>query len=127
MAKVKGVSVGGDATVWCLDVNGRLYKWEGGLWAANPTAIAVEVAKELAKIPAERGVRRVVYPAPRSFLQQIFGGEQKDTSVEAERQRTAVINALPKEMRRTFRYAARFDRFGQGEALAILPFELDIK
>ncbi|HEX6622278.1 MAG TPA: signal peptide peptidase SppA, partial [Pyrinomonadaceae bacterium] len=31
---------------------------------------AVEVAKELAKIPADKGVRRVVYPAPRSFFQQ---------------------------------------------------------
>lgn len=44
MAKVKGVSVGGDRTVWCLDVSGRLHKWEGGRWLANPDAIAEEVA-----------------------------------------------------------------------------------
>ncbi len=44
MAKVKSVSVGGDRTVWCVDVNGRLYKWDGGQWRRNPTAIAEEVA-----------------------------------------------------------------------------------
>jgi protease IV len=88
---------------------------------------AVEVAKELAKIPADKGVRRVVFPAPRSFFQQLFGGDRNDVSAQAERQRAAVINSLPKEMQKTFRYAARFDRFGQGEALAILPFELDIE
>src|SRR5918911_1683943 len=41
---------------------------------------AVEVAKELAKIPADRQVRRVVYPAPRTFIQQIFGGSDEDES-----------------------------------------------
>lgn len=44
MAKVRGVSVGGDRTVWCLDVNGRLHKWDGSRWRQNPDAIAVEVA-----------------------------------------------------------------------------------
>jgi hypothetical protein len=44
MAKVKGVSVGGDATVWCLDRDGRLHKWEGNRWWANAEAIAEEVA-----------------------------------------------------------------------------------
>src|SRR5215212_4150321 len=33
---------------------------------------AVEIAKQLAKIPADKGVRRVVYPAPRGFLQQFL-------------------------------------------------------
>jgi protease IV len=88
---------------------------------------AVEVAKNLANIPAEKGVRRVVYPAQRNFFQQLFGGgEEQDASVKAEQQRAAFINSLPKEMRRTLRVASRFDRFGQGEALAILPFELEI-
>src|SRR5215216_4353627 len=48
---------------------------------------AVEVAKELAKIPADKGVRRVVYPAPRGFLRQLFGvgGDQQDAArVRAE-------------------------------------------
>ncbi|HEX7956194.1 MAG TPA: signal peptide peptidase SppA, partial [Pyrinomonadaceae bacterium] len=58
---------------------------------------AVEVAKELAKIPADKGVRRVVYPAPRTFFQQLFGGgdEQDSASVKAEQQRAAFINSMP--------------------------------
>jgi len=88
---------------------------------------AVEVAKGLANIPADKGVRRVAYPAPRPFFQQLFGGGEQDASVRAEQQRAAFINSMPREMRRTLRVVSRFDRFGQNEALAILPFELDIQ
>src|ERR1700755_651112 len=47
---------------------------------------AVEVAKELAKIPANKGVRRVVYPAPRTFFQQLLGGgsDEDAASIAAE-------------------------------------------
>src|SRR5438067_4932630 len=87
---------------------------------------AVEVAKELARIPADRQVRRVVYPAPRTFLQQFFGGGDDEDSarVRAEQQRAAFINSLPREMRPVFRQAAVFDSFPQGQMLAIMPFEL---
>lgn len=44
MAKVKGVSVGGDGAVWCLDRDMRLYKLENGRWSLNPTAVAEEIA-----------------------------------------------------------------------------------
>ncbi|HEV3469819.1 MAG TPA: signal peptide peptidase SppA [Pyrinomonadaceae bacterium] len=89
---------------------------------------AVEVAKELAGIPADKGVRRVVYPAPKPFLQQIFGGgDEEEASIRAAREREAFINSLPKDVQRTFRLAAMFDRFGRGEALAILPFELKVE
>jgi protease-4 len=90
---------------------------------------AVEVAKELAKIPANKGVRRVVYPAPRSFFQQLFGGggEEDAASIRAEQQRAAFINSMPKEMRPVLRRAAMFDRFGQNQTLAIVPFELNIE
>jgi len=91
---------------------------------------AVEVAKELAKIPSDKQVRRVVYPAPRTFFQQLFGtaGDDQDAaSIKAEQQRTAFINSMPKEMRPVLRRAAMFDRFGQGQTLAILPFELRIE
>jgi protease-4 len=89
---------------------------------------AVEVAKELAKIPADKGVRRVVYPAPRTFFQQLFGGgDDESASVKARQQQDAFINSLPKDVQRTFRLAAMFDRFGKGEALTILPFELTVE
>jgi protease IV len=90
---------------------------------------AVEVAKELAKIPADRRVRRVVYPAPRTFLQQLFGGGDDEDSarVRAEQQRAAFINSLPKDMQPVFRQAALFDSFPQGQMLAIMPFELKVE
>ena len=90
---------------------------------------AVEVAKELAQIPADKQVRRVVYPAPRTFFQQLFGGSEDNdaASIKAEQQRAAFINSMPKEMRPTLRRAAMFDRFGQGQTLAIMPFDLKIE
>ena len=91
---------------------------------------AVEVAKDLAKIPADRQVRRVVYPAPRTFLQQFFGGggdDEDSARVRAEQQRAAFINSLPKDMRPVFRQAAIFDSFPQGQMLAVMPFELKVE
>src|ERR1043166_477886 len=89
---------------------------------------AIDVAKELARIPADRQVRRVVYPAPRTFLQQIFGGGEEDSArVRADQQRAAFLNSLPKEMRPLFREAAMFDRFEQGQMLAVMPFELKVE
>jgi protease-4 len=91
---------------------------------------AVEVAKELAKIPADKGVRRIVYPTPRGFFQQLFGGgddEQDAASMKAEQQRQAFINSMPVEMRPALRRAAMFEHFPQGQTLAIMPFELKIE
>ncbi len=91
---------------------------------------AVEVAKELAKIPADKGVRRVVYPAPRTFFQQLFGGggdDQDAASIKAEQQRAAFINSMPAEMRPVLRRAAMFERLPANQTLAIMPFELKIE
>lgn len=87
---------------------------------------AIEIAKGLANIPADKGVRRVVYPAPRTFLQQLLGGDDDDISVKTREQQT-LINSAPKEMRPALRHAAMFERFRQGEALAIMPFDLKIE
>ena len=90
---------------------------------------AVEVAKELAKIPADKGVRRIVYPAPRNFFQQLLGGgdEEDSARVRAEQQRAAFINSMPEEMRPVLRRAAMFERFPANQTLAIMPFELKIE
>lgn len=91
---------------------------------------AVEVAKELARIPADKGVRRVVYPAPRTFFQQLLGssGSEEDAaSVKAQQQRAAFINSMPAEMRPVLRRAAMFERFPANQTLAIMPFELKIE
>jgi len=89
---------------------------------------AVEVAKELARIPADKGVRRVVYPAPRTFFQQLLGGGDQDAaSIKADQQRAAFINSMPEEMRPVLRRAAMFERFPANQSLAIMPFELKIE
>ena len=86
---------------------------------------AIEVAKQLANLPADKDVRRVVFPAPKSFLQEYLGSSDEDSS-ETKAQK-AMAAALPENVRRAFRYAELFDRMGRGEAMTMMPFELEIK
>ena len=88
---------------------------------------AVEIAKELAKLPADRDVRRVVFPAPRPFLASVFGSEEESDATVKAKQQQAIINALPEDARKVFRYAALFDQLKRGETLAMMPYELEIK
>jgi protease-4 len=87
---------------------------------------AVEVAKQLANIPADKGVHQVVFPYPRTFFEELFGSEDDAASVKAQQQRAA-FEALPEDMRRALRYAALLDRMKRGEVMAIMPFEISIK
>ena len=87
---------------------------------------AVELAKQLANIPADKGVRRVVYPARRPFLQELFGDETS-ASIQVRRERHAALQALPEEMRRALRYASVFERMKHGELMMMMPFELRIR
>jgi protease-4 len=88
---------------------------------------AVEVAKGLANIPADKAVRRVVFPAPRTFLQQWLGGGEDAASVKAREQRAALAAALPEDMRRALRYLSILENMKRGETMAMLPFDLQIK
>jgi protease-4 len=88
---------------------------------------AVQVAKELAGLPADKDVRRVVFPAPRTFFEQLFSEGEDEAAIKARQQQQAILNSLPTDMRRAVRYAHLFDRMKEGEALAIMPFELEIK
>lgn len=90
---------------------------------------AVEVAKELANLPADKDVKRVVFPAPRPFLQSIFGGGDEEPTVSAagKAQQDAIVKALPKDLQKMFRYAALYDNLIRGETMAIMPLELEIK
>jgi protease-4 len=90
---------------------------------------AVEVAKELAKIPADKGVRRRIFPAPRNFFQSLLGGsdEESAASLRARQQRQAFLETMPEDLRRAFRYALILDRMKHGEVMAMLPYDLQIK
>jgi protease-4 len=90
---------------------------------------AIEVAKQLAKIPADKSVHRVILPYPRNFFQELFSGGDEDTvAVSPElKQQQAMLALLPEDARRAFRYAQLLDRAKNGEAMFLLPFDLKIK
>ena len=88
---------------------------------------AIDIAKQLANLPADKDVRRVVFPEPRPFLESYFGGDDDSTDLKAEQARAAIASSLPKEMRDAFKYSALFDRMSQGDAMLMMPFELKIE
>ena len=87
---------------------------------------AVEVAKNLASLPADKDVQRVSFPAPQTFFQRIFGGNSLIETKEQLAQK-AFVKSLPEDVRRTLRYAEMFDKMKNGEAMLMMPFELTIK
>ncbi len=89
---------------------------------------AIDIAKQLANLPADKEVRRVVYPVPRSFLDTYFGSDNdSEASAKDEQIRAAIIESLPADVRRSFRYASLLDRMQRGEAMTMMPFDLEIK
>jgi protease-4 len=87
---------------------------------------AIEVAKQLAKIPADKGVERVILPYPQTFLQQLLSGNNENTNTQVEQQR-AVFAALPEDARRALRFMALMDRMKNGETMLLMPFDLRVK
>jgi protease-4 len=87
---------------------------------------AIEVAKELAKIPADKGVERVILPYPRTFLQELMssGGDNSNTQVAQQR---AVLAALPEDARRAFRFMSLMERMKTGEKMLVMPFDIRVK
>jgi protease-4 len=89
---------------------------------------AIEIAKQLANIPADKGVQRVTMPIPPTFLQQLMGTENDETEAdERAQQQASLMSALPEDARHALRYAQLLDRARQGEAVYMLPFTLRIK
>jgi protease IV len=90
---------------------------------------AIDVAKELAGIPKDKSVHRVIFPYPRTFLQELLsGGDDASETVETpQTQQRAVLATLPEDARRAFRYALLLDRMKDGDAMLLMPFELRIK
>ena len=86
---------------------------------------AVEVAKELAKIPRDKGVHRVILPYPQTFLQELLN-EGDETRAQAKQQQ-AILAALPEDTRRALRYMTVLDRMKRGESSLLMPFDLQIK
>jgi protease-4 len=87
---------------------------------------AIEVAKQLAKIPAEKGVQRVILPYPTTFLQELLSGGGENSNTQLAQQRT-MLAALPEDARRAFRYMALMDRMKNGESMLLMPFDIRVK
>jgi len=87
---------------------------------------AIDVAKQLAKIPADKGVERVILPYPTTFLQQLMSGGGENSNTQLEQQR-AVLAAMPEDARRAFRFMQLMDRMKNGETMLLMPFDLRIK
>ena len=87
---------------------------------------AVEVAKELAKIPADKGVERVILPYPQTFLQQLLSGNGENSNTQVEQQR-AMLASLPEDARRAFRFMALMERMKTGEKMLVMPFDIRVK
>jgi len=87
---------------------------------------AIEVAKQLAKIPADKGVERVILPYPTTFLQELLSGGSDNSNTKVEQQR-AVYAALPEDARRALRYMQLMDKMKNGESMMLMPFDLRIR
>lgn len=89
---------------------------------------AIDVAKQLANLPADKDVRRVVFPAPRPFFETWFGDpESAEVSAKDVHAQKALADSLPADVRKALRYSEMFDKMQRGEVMMMLPFELEIK
>ncbi len=86
---------------------------------------AVAIAKQLANIPADKEVNRVILPYPQTFLQQLLNTADS-TETERQQQR-AVFAALPEDARRALRYMTLLDQMKSGQSMLVMPFELRIR
>ena len=86
---------------------------------------AIEVAKELAKLPADKGIKRVILPYPRTFFQELFN-QGDETRIQAQQQQ-AILSNLPPDARRAVRYLNMLNRMQTGEVSLLMPFDLEIK
>jgi protease IV len=88
---------------------------------------AIQVAKELAGLPADKDVRRVVFPEPKPFFETLFDEDDSAEITAEQKAQRALVDSLPEDARRTLKFAALFDQMKRGESMLMMPFELRIK
>jgi protease-4 len=130
---VPKVSRGRGKSVEEIDSIGQGHVWTGAQAKQNGLIDefggfekAVEVAKQLANISADKTVRRVVFPAPRPFIETWLNSDEEEASTKMQAQKV-VIDALPEDARRMFRFSSMFEQMKNGDAMTILPYDLVIK
>jgi protease-4 len=90
---------------------------------------AIEIAKQLANIPVDKSIQRIVMPKPPTFLEELMSGGSDDSDEASMRakQQASLMSALPEDIRQSLRYAQLLDRAKNGEAIYMMPFRLRIK
>lgn len=86
---------------------------------------AISIARDLAGLPADKDVRRVVFPAPRPFIETLLNPEESALFSSARSERV-LSERLPSDVRRALRHSYIFERMKKGDAMLILPFDLRI-
>ena len=130
---VPKVAKGRNKDAQYIDSVGQGRVWTGGQ-AKNKGLVdefggldkAIEVAKQLAKIPADKGVERVILPYPTTFLQELLNGGNENSNTEIAQQR-AVFAALPEDARRAFRFMQLMEKMKNGDTMLVMPFDIRIK
>jgi protease-4 len=130
---VPKVAAGRKMTAEQVNSIGQGHVWTGTQGKANGLVDefggfekAIEIAKQLANLPADRDVKRVVFPAPKPFFEQWFG-DPDASEIRAAKAKSELIDSMPADVQRAFRYVEMFDQMKHGEAMALLPFELNIR
>ena len=115
----------GQGRVW----TGRQGKENGLVDEYGGLDKAIEIAKQLANIPADKGVQRVIRPIPPTLFDQLFSepGEAETRATAEVKQQAALLAAMPEDMRRTFRYMQMMDRVKGGHSAYLLPYSLRIR
>ncbi|MGH9968153.1 MAG: signal peptide peptidase SppA [Pyrinomonadaceae bacterium] len=89
---------------------------------------AIEVAKQLANIPADKGVQRVILPYPTTLLQELLNtGDDMSARSSELQQKQAVYAVLPEDARRALRYMALMEKMKSGQSMLLMPFDLRIR
>src|SRR5215813_1178184 len=90
---------------------------------------AIDIAKQLANIPATRNVQRIIRPIPPTFWEQLFSDSDEDETVAGPemKQQEAMMSAMPEDVRHALRFLQLMDRAKRGEAAYLLPFSLRIR
>lgn len=86
---------------------------------------AIQTAKELASLPADKDVKRVVFPAPVTLIERLLGSGGSQTSDDQAAK--ALAESLPSDAKKALRFANIFEQMKRGDAMLLMPYELTIK